>query len=362
MELPTSASPSGVSLEELARLVGGEVRGVCEELLVGITGIREARKGQITFMANPKYGKDLETTQASAVIVGPQLPQTSKPLLITTNPYLAYARIARFFAPRPSHPLGISSLAHCGEGCRIGEKVSIFPLVFLDDRVEIEDGVTLYPGVYVGDSVRIGKDSIIYPNVSILSGTIIGQRVIIHSGTVIGSDGFGFAQDGMTHVKIPQRGIVQIDDDCEIGANNTIDRATFGKTWIKTGVKTDNLVHVAHNVVVGEHSLLIAQVGISGSATLGKGVTLAGQVGVGPHVTIGDGVTVGPKSGVAKSIPAGEVVSGNTTMPHQTYLRTRLLIPRLPEMAKQLRTLEERVRLLETEIKKERKEDHGNKS
>ncbi len=282
MELPTSVCPAGVSLEELARLVGGEVRGICEELLVGITGIREARKGQITFMVNPKYGKDLETTQASAVIVGPQLPQTSKPLLITTNPYLAYARIAQFFAPRPSHPLGISSLAYCGEGCRIGEKVSIYPLVYLGDRVEIEDGVTLYPGVYVGDSVRIGKDSIIYPNVSILSGTIIGQRVIIHSGTVIGSDGFGFAQDGMIHIKIPQTGIVQIDDDCEIGANNTIDRATFGKTWIKTGVKTDNLVHVAHNVVVGEHSLLIAQVGISGSATLGKGVILAGQVGVAP--------------------------------------------------------------------------------
>ncbi|MHB8842804.1 MAG: UDP-3-O-(3-hydroxymyristoyl)glucosamine N-acyltransferase, partial [Candidatus Aquicultor sp.] len=159
---------------------------------------------------------------------------------------------------------------------------------------------------------------------------------------------------------IPQTGIVQIDDDCEIGANNTIDRATFGKTWIKTGVKTDNLVHVAHNVVVGEHSLLIAQVGISGSTTLGKGVILAGQVGVVGHITIGDGVTVGPKSGVAKSIPAGEVVSGITTMPHQTFLRTRLLIPRLPEMAKQLRALEDRVRLLEAELIKE-KEDHGNK-
>ena len=143
MELPTSVCPAGVSLEELARLVGGEVRGVCEELLVGITGIREARRGQITFMANPRYGKDLETTQASAVIVGPQIPQTSKPLLITTNPYLAYARIAQFFAPRPSHPLGISSLAYCGKGCRIGEKVSIYPLVFLGDRVEIEDGVIL---------------------------------------------------------------------------------------------------------------------------------------------------------------------------------------------------------------------------
>ena len=225
----------------------------------------------------------------------------------------------------------------------------------------MKTGLCCIPGVFVGDSVRIGKDSLIYPNVSILSGTIIGQRVIIHSGTVIGSDGFGFAQDGMTHVKIPQMGIVQIDDDCEIGANNTIDRAALGKTWIKTGVKTDNLVHVAHNVVVGEHSLLIAQVGISGSATLGKGVILAGQVGVAGHITIGDRVMVGGKSGVAKSIPAGEVVSGNPTMPHQTYLRTRSLIQRLPEMAKKIRSLEDRIRLLEAEKEKERKKDHGDK-
>jgi len=355
-----AASPSGVSLEQLARLVGGEVRGVCEDLLVGITAIQEAQKGQITFLSNPKYGKDLETTQASAVIVGSQFPPTSKPLLITSNPYLAYAKIAQFFAPRPEHPLGISLLAHRGENCRIGDKVSIYPFVYLGNQVEIENGVVLYPGVYVGNSVRIGKDSIIYPNVSILSGTIIGQRVIIHSGTVIGGDGFGFAQEGMAHIKIPQMGIVQIDDDCEIGANNTIDRATFGKTWIKTGVKTDNLVHIAHNVVVGEHSLLIAQVGISGSTTLGRGVILAGQVGVVDHLTIGDGVVVGPKSGVVKSIPAGEVVSGITTMPHQTFLRTRFLIQRLPEMTKQVRDLEDRVRLLEAEIKKE-KEDHGNK-
>lgn len=362
MKGPASSSPEGVTLEELARLVGGEIHGACGERILGIAGIREARKGQISFLVNPKYEKDLETTQASAVIVGAKLPQTSKPLLITANPELAYARIAQFFASRPSRALGISPLAHRGEDCQIGENVSIYPFVYLGNRVEIEDGVILHPGVFVGDSVRIGKDSLVYPNVSILSGTIIGQRVIIHSGTVIGSDGFGFVQDGMIHVKIPQTGIVQIDDDCEIGANNTIDRATFDKTWIKTGVKTDNLVHVAHNVVVGEHSLLIAQVGISGSVTIGRGVVLAGQVGVSDHITIGDGVVVGPKSGVVKSLPAGEVVSGITTMPHQTYLRTRLLIPRLPEMVQKIRALEERVRRLETELNNERKEGHGIKS
>jgi UDP-3-O-[3-hydroxymyristoyl] glucosamine N-acyltransferase len=355
----SSIPPSGVSLEELARLVGGEVRGACEELITGIIGIREAQKGQITFLVNPKYGKDLEGTQASAVIVGPKHPVTDKPLIITQNPYLAFARIAQFFAPQAKHPLGISPLASIGADCRIGANVSIYPFVYLGNQVEIDADVVLYPGVFVGDAVRIGKGSLIYPNVSILAGTIIGQRVIIHSGTVIGSDGFAFAQEGMKHVKIPQLGIVQIDDDCEIGANNTIDRAALDKTWIKTGVKTDNLVQVAHNVVVGEYSLLIAQVGISGSATIGKGVVLAGQVGVAGHLTIGDGVMVGGQSGVGQSIPAGQIVTGTPTMPHKTFLRTRFLIERLPEMAKQIRSLEDRVRLLEAEKKVEGKDDHG---
>jgi UDP-3-O-[3-hydroxymyristoyl] glucosamine N-acyltransferase len=328
--------------------------------ITGISGIREAREGQITFLGNPKYNKELEKTQASAVIVGPQFPKTDLPLIIVSNPYLAYARVAQYFAPRPLHPAGISPLAIIGEDCRLGDGVSIYPFVYVGRQVEIEDEVVLHPGVFIGDSVKIGKGSLIYPNVSILAGTIIGQRVIIHSGTVIGSDGYGFAQDGIRHVKIPQTGIVQIDDDCEIGANNTIDRATMGKTWIKTGVKIDNLVHVAHNVVVGEHSLLIAQVGISGSTSLGKSVILAGQVGVAGHLSIGDGVIVGPQSGVGHSIPGGQIVSGTPPIPQKTYLKSRLIFERLPEMVKQIRALEERVRLLEAGEEKRGKEIDGN--
>jgi UDP-3-O-[3-hydroxymyristoyl] glucosamine N-acyltransferase len=350
----------GVPLEKLAQVVGGETRGTCEELITGISGIREAQKGQITFLANPKYSKDLEQTQASAVIVGPQIPATELPVIITSNPYLAYAKVAQFFAPRIKHPIGISPLASVGENCRFGADVSVYPFVYIGNHTEIEDEVVLFSGVFLGDGVRIGKGTLIYPNVSILSGSIIGQRVIIHSGTVIGSDGYGFAQEGMTHVKIPQTGIVQIDDDCEIGANNTIDRATMGKTWIKAGVKTDNLVHVAHNVVVGEHSLLIAQVGISGSSSLGKGVILAGQVGVAGHLTIGDGTIVGPQSGVGQSIPAGQVVAGTPPLPHKTYIKTRIIFERLPEMVKQIRNLEERLRLIETGKEKEGKIIDGN--
>jgi len=353
------AISEGVTLEELAGLIDGEVRGVCPEKLTGVSGIKEAKKGQITFLANPKYISDLETTQASAVIVGLQIPDTAKPMIITPRPYLAFARIAQFFSPRPNHPQGMHPLAFRGEDCRIAEGASIYPFVYMGNDVEIDKGTVIYPGVYLGDSVHIGQDSIIYPNVSILSGTVIGNRVIIHSGTVIGSDGYGFAQDGQEHIKIPQTGFVQIDDDCELGANNTVDRATMGKTWIQSGVKTDNQVHIAHNVVVGENSLLIAQVGISGSATIGKGVILAGQSGVAGHITIGDRAIVGGKSGVAKSIPAGAIVSGNPTMPHQTYLRTRMLIQKLPEMAIKIRSLEDRIRSLEAEINRGREKDHG---
>ncbi len=357
----TAALEHGVSLEELARMVGGETQGDCPDRITGVNSLREAVAGQISFLTSPKYLKELETTQASAVIVGRPVPPTDKPLLVVENPYLAYARIAQFFAPRPGPPLGISPLAHIGGNCRIGEGVSIYPFVYIGHRVEIEDRVTLYPGVFVGDHCRIGQDTIIYPHVSILHGTLIGRRVIVHSGTVIGSDGFGFAQDGMVQVKIPQTGIVQIDDDCEIGANNTIDRASLGKTWLKQGVKTDNQVHIAHNVEVGEHTLLIAQVGISGSVTIGRGVILAGQVGVIDHLTIGDQARVTGKSGIIQSVPAGAVVSGYPAMPHQTFLRSSALIPKLPEMARRIRELEDRIRRLETQLGKERA-NHGNGS
>ena len=359
---PPSAKGPGVPLSRLAEITGGEIRGSSEGLITGINSLREAGPGEITFLVNPRYAPEVNTTRAAAIIVGPQAPETSKPVLITANPYLAYARVAAFFAPPADHPRGVSPLARVGDECHLGQDVIVYPFVYIGNRVVLGAGVCLYPGVYLGDEVRIGPGSIIYPNVSILSGTVIGARVIIHSGTVIGSDGYGFARDGERHVKIPQIGTVRIDDDCEIGANNTIDRAALGQTWIQSGVKTDNLVQIAHNVVVGENSLLIAQVGISGSAVIGRNVILAGQAGVAGHITVGDGVMVGGKSGVAQSIPAGQIVSGNPTMPHQTYLRTRMLIQRLPEMQQRLRELEARIRSLEAVIEKGRSASNGDQS
>jgi UDP-3-O-[3-hydroxymyristoyl] glucosamine N-acyltransferase len=359
---PPSARNPGVPLSRLAEIAGGEIKGPGEGLISGINSLKEAGPGEITFLVNPRYAPELEKTGASAVIAGPQAPETAIPVLLTANPYLAYARIAAYFAPRPEHPVGVSPLAQVGEDCQMGEGVSVYPFVYIGNRVILEKGVCLYPGVYLGDRVRIGREAIVYPNVSILAGTTVGARVIIHSGTVIGSDGYGYARDGERHIKIPQVGTVQIDDDCEIGANNTVDRAALGRTWIQSGVKTDNQVHIAHNVVVGENSLLIAQVGISGSAVIGRNVILAGQAGVAGHITVGDGVMVGGKSGVAKSIPPGQVVSGNPTMPHQTYLRTRRLIRRLPEMQQQIRALEDRIRSLEALIEKGRSAPHGDQS
>jgi UDP-3-O-[3-hydroxymyristoyl] glucosamine N-acyltransferase len=361
MSPPSSKNP-GVPLSRLAEITGGEIRGSSEGLISGVNSLREAGPGEITFLVNPRYAPELKRTRASAVIAGPQVPEASIPVLVTANPYLAYARVAAFFAPPPDHPREVSALAQVGEDCRMAPDITVYPFVFIGNRVTLEKGVCLYPGVYLGDEVRIGPDSIVYPNVSILSGTTVGARVIIHSGTVIGSDGYGFAREGERHIKIPQVGTVQIDDDCEIGANNTIDRAALGRTWIQSGVKTDNQVHIAHNVVVGENSLLIAQVGISGSAVIGRNVILAGQAGVAGHITVGDGVMVGGKSGVAKSIPAGQIVSGNPTMPHQTYLRTRMLIQRLPEMQRQMRVMEDRIRSLEALIEKGRSAQHGDQS
>jgi UDP-3-O-[3-hydroxymyristoyl] glucosamine N-acyltransferase len=195
----------------------------------------------------------------------------------------------------------------------------------------------------------IGDDVTLFPNVTILERCRIGNRVIVQAGSVIGSDGFGYAPDGRMYRKIRHIGIVQIDDDVEIGAGNTIDRATFGRTWIQRGVKTDNLVHVAHNVTVGEDTVLVAQVGISGSVTIGRHVIIAGQAGVSGHLDIGDDVIIGPRGGVAKSIPAGEVVSGAPEMPNRAWLKVQRIIPRLPEFKKKMEDIEKRVKRLEGE-------------
>jgi UDP-3-O-[3-hydroxymyristoyl] glucosamine N-acyltransferase len=335
------------TLRELANLIGGEVSGDARLTVSGISSIEKAREGEITFLAQSKYLPKVRETKASAIITTDTIEGIDKPLILTDNPYLAYAKIATLFHPHPQPQQGIAENTIVGEETRIGKGTSIYPFVFIGKKVTIADGVIIYPHTFIGDETCIDQDTIIYSNVSVRERCRIGKRVIIHSGTVIGSDGFGFAPDGNHYHKIPQVGTVHIDDDVEIGANNTIDRGALGTTWLKRGVKTDNLVHVAHNVVVGEDTLLVAQVGISGSTTIGKHVTLAGQVGVVGHLEIGDNTIVGAKTGVSGSVPADTVVSGYPHMPHRQWLKSSRCFPLLPEMRKTLKHLEERIQHLE---------------
>ena len=337
----------GFSVREIADLVDGELSGPPDCMVSGVAPLDQAGPDDISFVVSEKYRAQVSKTRACAVLVplGFQVP--GKTLVCVENPYLAMAKVSTLFNVYAEPASGISPMACVGKNFNCGEEISVYPGVFIDDDVTLGDRVTLYPGVMIGKGVQVGDDAVVHSNVSILKGCRIGSRVIIHAGSVIGSDGFGNAPDGDRWFKIPQTGIVRIDDDVEIGACNTIDRATFGETWIKRGVKTDNLVHIAHNVVVGENTVLVAQVAIAGSVTIGNNAILAGQVGVAQHLTIGNRVTIGPQSGIGKSIPDGEIVSGSPGMPHRLWLKTSQIIQKLPEMKKKLRGMDERIKRLE---------------
>ena len=343
-------------LKELAEWVGGTVVGDDEVEISGVAAIEVARAGEITFIASPKYLPKLGETNASAVIVSKEITPSPKPLLCVNNPYLAFAKILTLFSQKPYQPKGIDPHAWISPTARLGQEVTIYPFVSIGDRCWIGDRVTIYPGVYVGEDSSIGEESVLYPNVSIYPGTVIGKRVILHSGVVVGADGFGYVKEGKKNVKIPQTGKVEIEDDVEIGANTTIDRATLGKTIIRRGVKIDNLVQVAHNVVIGEDSIIVAQVGIAGSTKIGSNVTLAGQVGVADHIEIGDNVMVGAQSGVGHDLVANQGYSGSPTLPLRNYLRAAIVYPKLPEMKKTLIEIEKRLKKIEETLSSEGKE------
>lgn len=338
MELP---------VRKIAELVKGEVVGDGDFIIRGVAAFDNAGPDDITFAVSVGFTKRIDETRAAAVIVPYDVHKSKKILVRVENPSLALSKVSALFHTIRRPAIGISQDAHVGNNFKCGVDASVCPGVFIGDDVTLGDRVTLHPGVVIDNRVVVGDDVVVYPNVCILERCEIGSRVIIHAGSVIGSDGFGFAFDGDRYHKIPQTGIVRIDDDVEIGACNTIDRATFGRTWIKRGVKTDNLVHIAHNVVVGEDTVLVAQVGISGSVTIGNHAILAGQAGVAQHVTIGNRVTIGGQSGVGKSVRDGQIVSGTPGMPHRLWLKVSSIIPKLPEMKKRIRELEKRVKKLE---------------
>ncbi|MBM3216356.1 UDP-3-O-(3-hydroxymyristoyl)glucosamine N-acyltransferase [Candidatus Poribacteria bacterium] len=341
-------------LSEIAELIDATLIGDGSTKIHGVSGIREAKAGEITFVANSKYIAEIAKTQASAIIVGADIDLSHSPtvaaILRVPAPYLAFVRVLEIFAFRKRRTqIGIDSTAIVGSNVRIGENVSIQPYVVIGDNVEIGDDTTIGPFVYVGDDSRIGSGCLVYPNVTIREEVSIGNRVIIHSGAVVGSDGFGFAKVSDWHHKIPQIGTVIIEDDVEIGACTTIDRATMtnGATVIGKGTKIDNLVQVAHNVVIGENCLIVAQVGLAGSTILGRNVTVAGQAGTAGHLSIGENSTVAAKAGVTKDIPPNSFHSGFPAEDHKQDLKHQAYLRRVPQLVREIEALRARIEALE---------------
>jgi len=339
-----------MKLFELIQRIGGSLEGDGQIEVCGVAGICEAKAGEISFIANPKYAVEAAKTQAAAVIVSEDWNAECPVALIrTSNPDAAFAKAAMlFYTPPPLPEEGIHPSAVVAEDVELGEGVRVGPLCVVESGVKIGAGTIISAQCYIGHQSQIGKNCKLYPQVSVREATILGNRTIIHNGTVVGSDGFGYSVDEKgVRTKVPQIGTVQIGDDVEIGANVAIDRARFGKTQIGNGVKIDNLVQIAHNVVIGDHSVIIAQSAIAGSATLGKNVIMAGHAGVVGHVHVGDGVVIGAKATATKNILPGEYLLGHPGVSAAKYKRQQAGVALLPKLKKRLIELEKKVASLQ---------------
>jgi UDP-3-O-[3-hydroxymyristoyl] glucosamine N-acyltransferase len=339
-----------IRLAELAAKIGASLEGDGEAIIRGVAGVRDAQPGDLAFVAQARYAAAAEASKAAALIVGRDWSRPlAMPLLRVENPEAAFAQAALLFAPPPvRYPPGVHPAALVSPEASIGAEVHIGPYCVVQEGAVIGDRTALVGQVYVAPGVTIGRDCLLYPQVSIREHCQLGDRVILHNGTVVGSDGFGYQVDrsGARH-KQPQIGIVVIADDVEVGANCAIDRARFGKTRIGKGVKIDNLVQIAHNVVIGDHAVIVAQVGIAGSTTVGSKAILAGQSGVAGHLVIGEGAVVAGKAGVTKNVPAGAYVSGFPAAPHKEDALRHAHLSRLPELKARVAELEKRIKALE---------------
>jgi UDP-3-O-[3-hydroxymyristoyl] glucosamine N-acyltransferase len=334
---------AGFTLGELADALHARLEGDPARVVTGVAPLESAGPDQISFLTDPRYRESARASRAGAFVVPADVDDLPAPTLRCAAPQQAVIELLHLFHPPALPPAGVDHTAVVAADARIDPAAGVGPLCVVQSRAVIGRGARLHALVHVGAGVEIGEDSVIYPHVTLRDGVRIGRRVIIHPGAVLGADGFGFAFDGSAHRKIPQVGGVLIEDDVEIGANTTIDRATFGNTVVRRGTKIDNLVQVGHNVDIGEHSLLVAQVGISGSSRLGRGVVLAGQVGVADHVTIGDGVVAAAQSGIPSDVAAGERVFGSPARPLLQAKRITVAEGRLPELLQRVRALEKRL-------------------
>ena len=334
-------------LVDVAESLGCRLEGDGAIEIAGVGSLEGARPRELTFVSDARHLPRLAASAAAAVILAEGWPGVDRPALRTANPLLAFARALTLFHPTPAPRSGIHPTSVVASDCQISPEAEIGPLCVLEPGVVVGPGTVLEAHVFVGTGVRIGAGCRLFPQVTLRDGSWLGDRVVLHSGVVIGADGFGYAREGARRIKIPQVGRVVIEDDVEIGANAAIDRATLGETRIGRGTKIDNLVQIGHNVQVGPDAVIVAQVGISGSSAIGARATLAGQVGVVDHVRIGEDAIVGAQAGVTKDVPAGAIVLGSPAGPHQDFKRQLAALARLPELRRAVQALEARLRAVE---------------
>jgi UDP-3-O-[3-hydroxymyristoyl] glucosamine N-acyltransferase len=330
---------------ELAERLQGRVVGDPAVRLTGFAPADNAGPGDLTWAENPKHLARAETSAAAAILLAADV-ISRKTLIRVPNARIAFARVLPWFYPEPVFPAGIHPTAVVAASASVDATAHVGPLCVVGERAQIGARVVLMAGDYVGEGCRLGEDTRLFPGVTLYAGTQVGKRVRLHAGVVVGSDGFGYVLDGGAHRKIPQVGHVVIEDDVELGANVTVDRGALGATVIGRGTKVDNLVQIGHNVVVGQHCILVAQAGVAGSARLGNYVTIAGQAGVVGHLTVGDRAVIAGQSGVIQNVPAGQVWFGSPARPATQMKRQMVLMERLPELVRRVAELEKELAAL----------------
>lgn len=339
--------------KQIAEFLEGDVVGNQNTKVSSFAKIEEGSDGAISFLSNPAYFHCLYTTKSSVVLVGkdfvPEQPYTAT-LIKVDDAYQAIAKLLALYESMKPKKSGISSLASISEKAVIGEDVYIGPFAVIGDGVTVGNGTQIYPHVTLGDGVKVGSQCILYPNVTIYHGCKIGNSCILHAGSVIGADGFGFAPSADGYSKIPQIGIVELEDNVEIGANACVDRSTMGRTHICKGVKLDNLVQIGHNVEIGENTVMSAQCGVAGSAKVGSWSMFGGQCGIAGHITLGDRLNVGAQSGIPGSEKGDRILMGYPAIDHRNFARSAVIYKKLPEIYTQLNALQKELNELKSKL------------
>lgn len=343
------------SAQQIAAVVNGTVEGNPSVEVSNFSKIEEGKPGTLAFLANPKYTHHIYTTQASIILVNSDFiaeKPISSTLIRVPNAYAALAILLDLVEKSKPKKTGIEAMSHIATSAKVGENIYVGAFAYIADRVTIGNNTQVYPQVYIGEGCTIGDNVILYPGVKIYSGCIIGNNCIIHSGAVIGSDGFGFAPENGVYKKIPQMGYVIIEDDVEIGANTTIDRAVMDATIIRKGVKLDNLIQIAHNVEVGSNTVMAAQVGVSGSTKIGEQCRIGGQAGLNGHITVANNTNIGAQAGILSNTKEGTNIIGSPAIGVKDFFKSNVIFAKLPEMYKQMAQLEREIKQLKSELNK----------